>query len=403
MTRSAGLPRFILGAVLLILWFLNVSPALGAPDGRLDEPVRVSAVRYSPDGKQLAIGFGERKGAGGVLVLDAQNFKRLHSLSEETGISSIAYSPNGKWLAYTFFSQGPRLLSTADYRQQARLPDDRRGPVSFSPDSRLLAMADTDNSVTLYDVEEKADASKLKDSTTNITLALFSNDGKRLVAGGNAGGTLWDVESRQPLHRFKHGGSIVTSGAFSLDDSQFLTAGWDGTIRIWSAADAAPMGRIAMPVDRIDLSHSAQLLAVAASRPAIQVFGYPFGPLSDAQRNQMTKIVADWESDAYEVREQATRQALELGWPAASRLQELSKSAPSAEVRVRARDVLKQLRNQSKFTLQGHWNRPTAVTFAPDGNQLASASQDGTVRIWDTKNGHELNVLRPLEIAADRD
>lgn len=44
-------------------------------------------------------------------------------------------------------------------------------------------------------------------------------------------------------------------------------------------------------------------------------------------------------------------------------------------------------------TLTGHANRVTGVSFAPDGSQIASASWDGTVRVWDAKTGREVQRL----------
>jgi WD40 repeat protein len=41
-----------------------------------------------------------------------------------------------------------------------------------------------------------------------------------------------------------------------------------------------------------------------------------------------------------------------------------------------------------------HDGRVTSVAFAPDGKTLASASVDGTIRIWETATGRELRCLR---------
>ena len=44
-------------------------------------------------------------------------------------------------------------------------------------------------------------------------------------------------------------------------------------------------------------------------------------------------------------------------------------------------------------TLQGHTNWVNGVSFSHDGNTLASASSDQTVRLWDPKNGTCLKTL----------
>jgi WD40 repeat protein len=37
--------------------------------------------------------------------------------------------------------------------------------------------------------------------------------------------------------------------------------------------------------------------------------------------------------------------------------------------------------------LEGHSDQVNAVVFSPDGQLLASASDDGTVRVWETTTG----------------
>ncbi|HIK45306.1 MAG TPA: hypothetical protein IGR64_10525 [Leptolyngbyaceae cyanobacterium M65_K2018_010] len=48
---------------------------------------------------------------------------------------------------------------------------------------------------------------------------------------------------------------------------------------------------------------------------------------------------------------------------------------------------------QEKNTFRGHTNSVNSVSLSPDGRILASASADGTVKLWE-KNGRELQTLR---------
>ena len=64
----------------------------------------------------------------------------------------------------------------------------------------------------------------------------FSNDGKRLFAGGSNGNVLvWDAEGGQFLHTMTgHSGSI-RSLAVSPDGQRLASGSDDKTIDIWSA------------------------------------------------------------------------------------------------------------------------------------------------------------------------
>jgi WD40 repeat protein/Flp pilus assembly protein TadD len=49
--------------------------------------------------------------------------------------------------------------------------------------------------------------------------------------------------------------------------------------------------------------------------------------------------------------------------------------------------------SSAHITLKGHTDSVLSVAFSPDGRRIASASWDGTVKVWDTSAGQEIRTL----------
>ncbi len=64
---------------------------------------------------------------------------------------------------------------------------------------------------------------------------------------------------------------------------------------------------------------------------------------------------------------------------------ERSQAAPSEQTREKARPL--SLKGSCLRTLEGHSKPIHAVAYSPNGKQIASASEDGTVRLWQTNGG----------------
>jgi WD40 repeat protein/DNA-binding SARP family transcriptional activator len=164
----------------------------------LQEPgFRVSAVRFSPDGRLLAtarLPFGSL-GAGGWRVT-IWNWKEGTAVRTVPALAgALAFSPDGAWIA-TAPSFGPvRIWDVRSGDEVARLVGHTGAvnDVEFAPDGGLLATGSVDGTVRLWDAKAGVE---------------------RLVLRGHEG-VVWDV-------------------AFSRDGSKLASASPDGKVRVWA-------------------------------------------------------------------------------------------------------------------------------------------------------------------------
>ena len=110
-------------------------------------------------------------------------------------------------------------------------------------------------------------------------------------------------------------------------------------------------------------------------------------------------LIADLNDDQFKVRQAATEELLRIGPPAASALQRTVADSRSVEVRARATAILQIFWHRQRpvaiRSLAGqHQDIVTMAVFSPDGETLASTSEDGTTVLWQWREGKILRVLR---------
>ena len=122
------------------------------------------------------------------------------------------------------------------------LPNSRTVTVAvFSPDGRLLAVADGERTVRLWDVKSGEHLRTLHGHTGMVRDVAFFPDGARLVTGStDATVRIWDVDSGQELASLQGVRDAVNRVAVSPDGR--CIAAVDTAVRIWDAASVGPIG-----------------------------------------------------------------------------------------------------------------------------------------------------------------
>jgi WD40 repeat protein len=172
---------------------------LGLPGGRvrLEGQEGIYDVAVSPDGHWAAIADrGPHEGITEMVTLwDARTGRAVKSLPHEGAYHSVAFSPDGRWLVtstieeYRFWAVG-----TWERRRVIRRDWGLDGPVAFSRDGRLLALAHSRHAVRLHDAATFAELATLEaPDPWQITSLCFTPAGGLLVATTDHAIQLWDL------------------------------------------------------------------------------------------------------------------------------------------------------------------------------------------------------------------
>lgn len=333
--------RFLISVILFVIIFLSSNSFsqnyvhYATLTGHTD---RIFSIAFSPDGQTLVSGGADTT----IRLWDVFIGKHKKTLTEHTDwVRSISFSPDGR----TLISGGSDTIRLWDIAAQKWISLGNtllRREFTFSPDGKVIACSNPDNTIRLYDATTLIYKKTLIGHTRNIFSLSFSPDGKTLASSSwNEQIRLWDIGTG------KHKKTIDGAMEFAFSPDGQTLVGKGGTSK--------------------------------HRRAMIRLWNVNTGK----HKKTLTEHVGDITTFAFS--------------PDGKTLASTGLHTTDKGYKIRLWDVDT---GKHEKTLTGHTRFIASILFTSDGLTLVSGSWDKTIRLWDVATGRHKKTLEP-EISVD--
>ncbi|WP_392479607.1 protein kinase [Nostoc sp. C110] len=253
--------------------------------------------------------------------------------------------------------------------------------LAISPDDYTLASASDDKIVKLWDLNTQKILASLLGHSQAVKSVAFSPDGQILAtASDDKTIKLWQVDTLKEICTLLGHSHAVKSVAFSPDGQILASGSWDKTIKLWDVNTGTEICTITghqLQVNSVAFSPQGQLLASASYDRTIRLWQIE-GSQREIQNRPCYSLLSTLSGHAWAV--------LTVAF------------SPDGQILATGSDdntikLWEVNTGQLICTLVGHSWSVVAVAFTADGEKLLSASCDKTVKLWRVSTAEEIVTL----------
>jgi WD40 repeat protein len=371
---------------------------LWRPDGTLVTTLNghhdsVTSVSFSPNNQLIASSSWD-----GTVRLWRRDGSLVRTLQSHVGkVYGVSFSPKGQLIA-SAGGDGTIRLWTVDGTLIKTLQSHTSVVrwVSFSPDGQAIASASRDGTIKLWTAEGKL-LQTLQGHTGMVNCVVFSPDGQLLAsASDDKTVKLWS-RTGQLIKTFPQHQGWVMAVAFSADGQHLVSGSAENTVKLWNLN-----GHLLQTFT----GHSDSVTAVSFSPVSADVRngesmkaegrhprqGENVGQTSSSSPSHLLLASA---SNDKTIRIWGLNHQSRLILPVRDNVREVTFSPDGQLIATAGNNGMVKLwsrAGQLLHSLKGHRDRVDTVSFSPDSQLLASGSRDGTVKLW-TKSGTLIKTL----------